>query len=74
MKKSSGKYKPPPLLSVIEAARAGEADAMEQILQRSSQVGASRKLLAPTNQYHIYAFQMQKAKYYAASGGVSALR
>ena len=33
MKKSSGKYKPPPLLSVIEAARAGEADAMEQILQ-----------------------------------------
>ena len=31
--KSSGKYKPPPLLSVIEAARAGEADAMEQILQ-----------------------------------------
>ena len=32
MKKSSGKYKPPPLLSVIEAARAGEADAMEQIL------------------------------------------
>lgn len=27
MKKSSGKYKPPPLLSVIEA------DAMEQILQ-----------------------------------------
>lgn len=29
MKKSSGKYKPPPLLSVIEAARAGEADAME---------------------------------------------
>ena len=32
------------------------------------------KLLAPTNQYHIYAFQMQKAKYYAASGGVSALR
>ena len=33
MKKSSGKYKPPPLLSVIEAALAGEADAMEQILQ-----------------------------------------
>ena len=33
MKKSSGKYKPPPLLSVIEAARAGEADAMEKILQ-----------------------------------------
>ena len=33
MKESSGKYKPPPLLSVIEAARAGEADAMEQILQ-----------------------------------------
>ena len=33
MKKSSGKYKPPPLLSVIEATRAGEADAMEQILQ-----------------------------------------
>ena len=33
MKKSSGKYKPPPLLSVIEAARAGKADAMEQILQ-----------------------------------------
>lgn len=33
MKKSSGKYKPPPLLSVIKAARAGEADAMEQILQ-----------------------------------------
>ena len=32
MKKSSGKYKPSPLLSVIEAARAGEADAMEQIL------------------------------------------
>ena len=33
MKKSSGKYKHLPLLSVIEAARAGEADAMEQILQ-----------------------------------------
>lgn len=33
MKKSSGKCKPPPLLSVIEAARAGKADAMEQILQ-----------------------------------------
>lgn len=33
MKKSSGKYKPPPLLSVIKAARAGEADAIEQILQ-----------------------------------------
>ncbi len=33
MKKSSGKYKPPPLLSVIEAAHTGEADAMEQILQ-----------------------------------------
>ena len=32
MKKSSGKYKPSPLLSVIEADRAGEADAMEQIL------------------------------------------
>lgn len=34
MKKSSGQYKPPQLLSVIEAARAGEADAMEQILQQ----------------------------------------
>ena len=33
MKKSNGKYKSPPSLSVIEAARAGEADAMEQILQ-----------------------------------------
>lgn len=33
MKKASGKYKPPPPLSVIEAARSGEADAMEQILQ-----------------------------------------
>lgn len=32
-KKSSGKYKHLPLLSVIEAARAGVADAMEQILQ-----------------------------------------
>lgn len=38
MKKSSGKYKPPPLLSVIEAARAGEADAMEQILQHYDEV------------------------------------
>lgn len=32
-KKSSGKYKPSPLLSVIEVARAVETDAMEQILQ-----------------------------------------
>lgn len=33
MKKSNGKYKPPPLLSVIVAAREGEDDAMEQILK-----------------------------------------
>lgn len=33
MKKSSGKYKPPPLLSVVEAARTGEVEAMGQILQ-----------------------------------------